>query len=115
LYRIAPLTTRTMLSYVQSSWRSSIELVAVASQRQVSAENLEEKTAGYALINLSAAYQPAKNMTLTAGINNIFDRDYANHLSGYYRIKDSYNADIDQGERIPGLGRSLFAGINYNW
>jgi iron complex outermembrane receptor protein len=115
LYRIAPLTTRTMLSYVQPMWRSSIELVAVASQRQVSAENLEEKTAGYALINLSTAYQAAKNMTLTAGINNVFDRDYANHLNGYYRIKDSYNADIAQGERIPGLGRSLFAGINYNW
>jgi len=113
LYRIAPLTARTMLSYVQTEWRVGVEAVTVASQNQVSVENGEQKTAGYAVFNLSGNYQPTQNITLTAGVNNLFDREYQNHLGGYNRISD--NPDIAQMDRLPGLGRSAFIGANVNW
>lgn len=113
LYRIAPLTARTMLSYVQTTWRVGVEVETVARQNKVSAENNEDKTGGYALFNLTGNYQPTDNITLSAGINNLFDRDYKNHLGGYNRIAN--NPDIAQGERLPGLGRSAFVGVNVNW
>ncbi len=113
LYRIAPLTARTMLSYVQTTWRVGVEAETVARQNKVSAENNEEQTGGYALFNLMGNYQPTDNITLSAGINNLFDRNYKNHLGGYNRIAN--NPDIAQGERLPGLGRSAFVGVNVNW
>ncbi len=113
LYRIAPLTARTMLSYVQTEWRVGFEAVTVSSQHQVSEENSEQKTAGYAVFNLNGNFQPTKMITLTAGVNNLFDREYQNHLGGYNRISD--NPDIAQMERLPGLGRSAYVGVNVNW
>jgi iron complex outermembrane receptor protein len=113
LYRIAPLTARTMLSYVQTTWRIGVEAETVAAQSKVSTENNEQKTGGYAVFNLMGNYEATKALTLSAGINNIFDRDYQNHLGGYNRISD--NPDIAQGERLPGLGRSIYAGVNFNW
>lgn len=113
LYRIAPLTARTMLSYVQTEWRVGFEAETVASQNKVSSENNEQKTSGYAVFNLTGNYQPTENITLTAGVNNLFDRDYQNHLGGYNRISD--NPDIAQMERLPGLGRSAYVGVNVNW
>ncbi len=113
LYRIAPLSARTMLSYVQTNWRVGFEAETIAAQNKVSVENEEQKTSGYALFHLSASYQPTQQVTLTAGINNLFDRDYQDHLGGYNRISD--NPDIAQGERLHGLGRSGYVGVNVNW
>jgi iron complex outermembrane receptor protein len=113
LYRIAPLTARTMLRYVQTSWTIGIEAETVASQSNVSAENREQKTGGYAIFNLSANYQVTQKFNIAAGVNNLFDRYYQSHLGGYNRI--SNNPDIVQGDRLPGLGRSAYLGVNYNW
>ena len=113
LYRVAPLTARTMLSFVQTDWRVGVEAVTVASQNQISSENEEQKTAGYALFNVSGNYQASENIIVTAGMNNLLDRDYQNHLGGYNRISD--NPDIARMERLPGLGRSAYVGVNVNW
>lgn len=113
LYRIAPLSARTMLSYMQTNWLISFEAETIAAQNKVSDENHEKKTGGYALFNLSGSYQPAQQITLSAGINNLFDRGYENHLGGYNRISD--NLDIAKGDRLPGLGRSAYVGVDINW
>ncbi|MFT7413529.1 MAG: iron complex outermembrane receptor protein, partial [Methylophagaceae bacterium] len=115
LYRIAPLTARTMLSYVQTNWRLGVEVETVASQNKVSTENEEQKTSGYTVFNLMGNYEATKALTLSAGVNNVFDRNYQDHLGGYNRISINDNPDIAQGERLPGLGRSVYAGVNFNW
>ena len=113
LYRIAPLSARTMLSYVQNTWRIGVEAETIARQNNVSTENEEQKTSGYAVFNLSGNYQPQANVLITAGVNNLFDRNYEDHLAGYNRISD--NADIAQGDRLPGLGRSAYIAANVSW
>jgi iron complex outermembrane receptor protein len=113
LYRIAPLTARTQLSYIQPDWRIGFEAVTVAAQNKVSAENDEEKTGGYAYYNLSGQYQVSQTLSVQAGVNNLFDRKYRDHLGGYNRAMG--NDDIAVGERLPGLGRSLYVGLNLNW
>ena len=113
LYRIAPLTARTQLSYIEPDWRVGIEAVTVAQQNQVSSVNEEEKTSGYAIYNLTGEYQLSQSLQVQGGINNLLDRKYRNHLGGYNRV--SGNEDIAVGERLPGLGRSVYVGLNLNW
>jgi iron complex outermembrane receptor protein len=85
----------------------------VAKQRHVSTENEEEKTSGYGLINLSGSYSPNSQMKINAGINNLFDRSYQDHLAGYNRNNTS--ADIAVGERLYGLGRSAYVNLSLSW
>lgn len=113
LYRIAPLTARTMLSYIKTEWSVGFEAVTIAAQNDVSSENNETKSSGYAFFNLLGNYQATRELTLSAGVNNVFDREYQDHLGGYNRIKD--NPDIAPGERLPGLGRSAYVSANLNW
>jgi iron complex outermembrane receptor protein len=113
LYRIAPLSARTMLSYVQANWRVGFEAETIAKQNQISTENEEEKTGGYALFNLSGQYQATSDIVLTAGVNNIFNRGYEDHLGGFNRAGG--NADIAVGDRLPGIGRSGYVNVNYNF
>ena len=115
LYRIAPLTARTTLSYVQTNWRVGFEAETVAAQNKVSTENKEQKTSGYALFNLTGNYHATDAVTLSAGINNLFDRNYQNHLGGYSRIDNADGSAVAKGQRLPGLGRSVYVGLNVSW
>jgi iron complex outermembrane receptor protein len=51
-------------------------------------------------------------LVFRAGVNNLFDTRYSDHLNGYNRVRDS---DVALGERLPGPGRSLFARVHYSW
>lgn len=112
LYRIAPLTAHTTLSYVQPKWRVGVEAVTVAKQNQVSEQNDEQETSGYTLFNVSGNYQVTPQLLISAGVNNVFDREYADHLAGVNRV---VGVDIPEDERILGLGRSAFINLNMNW
>lgn len=112
LYRVAPLTARTQLSYVEPDWQLGVELVNVAAQSKVSAENEEAKTSGYSLINLTGEYQFNQQLTVYAGVNNVFDRRYDEHLGGYNR---AVNPDIAIGDRIPGVGRNAYVTLSMSW
>jgi iron complex outermembrane receptor protein len=52
-------------------------------------------------------------MKINAGINNLFDRSYQDHLAGYNRNNTS--ADIAVGERLYGLGRSAYVNLSLSW
>ncbi len=113
LYRIAPLTARTMLSYIQPKWRIGIEAETYAKQNKVSEENFEEESSGYALFNISGQYNLSSNTLVTAGVDNVFDRDYINHLGGINRAAG--NNDLNVGERLPGFGRSAYITVNVDF
>lgn len=104
LYRIAPLKVSLGLNFQQGNWIGRVEGVANAAQNKVSETQLEETTAGYALMNISAGYD-VDNWTVRAGINNLFDTEYEDHLAGYNRVSGS---DIALGARMPGMGLSTW-------
>ncbi len=112
LYRIAPLNGTLALTYDRSNWSVTAETVLAAEQDKVSATNEEEATDGYALLNLYGNYQVQKDLEFTAGVNNVFDEEYSDHLNGYNRVR---NSDVAVGERLPGPGRNLFARVNFHW
>ncbi len=112
LYRIAPLNHRLTLAYQTDKLALSVTSVLVAEQMQVADFNGEQQTAGYGLVHAAASYQLLDNLTLQLGINNLSDKQYADHLAGYNRIA---GGDLAVGERMQGAGRNIYAGFTLNW
>lgn len=113
LYRIAPLSTRTLLSFRKPGWHIGIEAEIVAAQNKAAEENWEQQTSGYALFNLQAGKTLQNDLRIDFGVRNVFDREYTSHLSGYNRISD--NPDIDVMARLPAMGRSAYVNVSYQW
>lgn len=113
LYRIAPLSARTTLSYRQRDWHIGVVAETVAAQDDIAEVNREQKTSGYAVFHLQGSKTLDNNLQLDAGVRNLFDREYTTHLSGYNRVKN--NPDIAEMARLPELGRSVYLNLSYQW
>ncbi|NND67437.1 MAG: TonB-dependent receptor [Halioglobus sp.] len=110
LYRIAPFNTTVRLHYTAQHISVTLESEYWAEQDEVSETQREQETDNYALVNIHASWTTPAGITLSAGVNNLFDSDYRNHLSGYNRAA---NPDLARGERLPGEGINLFARVIY--
>lgn len=112
LYRIAPPNATFRLNYARTSWSAAVESVIYNKQNQVSETNAEQKTSGYGIVNLSGSWQATNSLQLAAGVDNVFDREYRDHLNGYNRAA---NPDISKGDRLPGYGVNAFARLLYEF
>lgn len=112
LYRIAPLNTQLTMSYSIDELVSSLTFVAVAAQNNVSLTNGEQKTAGYGIVNLDMQYFVNNDFSISAGIDNLLDREYQNHLGGYNRVKGT---DIPLLARLPSEGVSAWIDMTYSF
>ncbi|MXP27528.1 TonB-dependent receptor [Porphyrobacter algicida] len=106
LYRIAPPNLRLDLTWSPGAmWSLTAEGVGYAAQRDVSVTNGEQSSDGYVIANVFGHVTPIPGLTLSAGVENLFDRRYAPHLAGYNRVMDS---DVPVGARLPAPRRSAF-------
>lgn len=110
LYRMAPANGRLALAWETARWSFSIEGQAVAAQKKVSATNGEATSKGHVLANLYGHWLVRDGVRIDAGIENLFDRHYREHLAGYNRIAGS---DVPLGARLPGAGRSAFVRVRW--
>ncbi len=112
LYRMAPLNSTVAVSYYgDADWSITAEGDFYGKQNKVSTTNAEQITAGYSLFNLSARYAVTANSEISAGINNVLDRFYQDHLGGYNRVAANaagQRSAVALGNRLPGEGRSFF-------
>ena len=82
-----PLEARLVLAREGPKWSAGALLRAVARQGRVDPGkgNIAGQdigpTAGFAIFSVNAGYRFSKSVTLTAGVDNLFDRTYAEHLS----------------------------------
>lgn len=112
LYRIAPLNADVTLQYTNAKWNSAVIWRVYDKQDHVSATNNEVATAGYSVLGLTTNYSPTDKLTIQAGVENLLDKYFLDHLSGYSRV---VNSDIPLGTRIPGTGRSLWVSANFRF
>ena len=112
LYRIAPPNATFRLNYATAKWGAGVESVVYAKQNDVSETNGEKKTSGYGIINLNASWQATSNLQVALGVDNVFDRNYSDHLGGYNRAP---NKDIALRDRLPGYGVNAFARVMYQF
>jgi len=97
--------------YGDSDWSLTAEGVFYGKQSKVSKTNAEQATAGYSLLNLHGRYAINRNMEISAGVNNVLDRFYQDHLGGYNRVTANAAGQpsaVAAGARLPGEGRSFF-------
>ena len=105
LYRIAPPSMNLALTHQQNTWSATLETVAFDEQDEVSEINSEQATPGYVLLNAHGDWRLSDNVVLSAGVENLLDHTWRDHLAGYNRVRDS---DVSLGERLPGAGRNAF-------
>jgi len=108
LYRLAPPRLMLGIDYQQKTWGTRLSGTYHHRQTRVSESNSEIATGGRTLFNLSSHWQPTVDLTLLAGIENLLDRQYSEHLGGYNRVTAG---DVGLGARLPGAGRSLFLSV----
>ncbi|WP_417610024.1 TonB-dependent receptor plug domain-containing protein [Parasphingorhabdus sp.] len=110
LYRIAPPNARVALSWQETAWHLGAELQVFADQKKVSATNDEQPSNGYLLAGLFGHVELTPSLTLDASVENLFNKNYTEHLAGYNRVSGS---DVAIGARLPGAGRSAFIRIRW--
>lgn len=113
LYNIMPLNAKATLTHQLGGWDNAIELVAVKGKTDVSDVRNETRTAGYGLTNLRTSYSWQK-VRVDFGIENLFDKMYSLPLGGAYAGQGTTMSTngIPWGTAVPGMGRSLYAGLN---
>lgn len=112
LYRIAPLNTRFVWGYQGVQFSTQFAAQIYAEQDWVSSINNETETAGYMVWDWMADYMFDNGLTVRAGIENLFDKQYVEHLGGENRAAGS---DIAVGERLPANGRNVYVGFEFRF
>lgn len=106
LPEIAPLDFRYTLigSYLDGKLQPELSFRHVLEQARVSPEFGETESPAFTLLDVTMSYQLTKEAKLTAGVNNLFDESYNEHLNRSVR-----------GTNLPILatGRNAFASVNF--
>jgi iron complex outermembrane receptor protein len=110
LYRVSPFSGHAAIHYSQNDFDMSVNLTAAASQTDVSSLQNETPTSGYGVLGVNANYHLSNNLRLSLIIENLFDKEYVQHLGGVNRVSGS---DVAVGEKVPEIGRNVGVYINY--
>lgn len=109
LAEIPPLRGSVALRYDNSSW--FVELAENLADRQdrVDSGLNEQETAGWATTDIKAGlnYQA---LSVIAGVDNLFDRQYYNHLS---YLRDPFAGGV--GYKVPETGRNIYLTLGYKF
>ncbi len=84
---MTPLEGRIGLNYDDHAWSFGGVLRLVAAQHRIAVNqgNIAGqdigKTGGFAVFSLNAGWRPRPGMLVAAGVDNLFDKNYAEHIS----------------------------------
>lgn len=78
-------------------------------QRRIDSGLNEQPTGGWATTDIKAGYS-RKGLSLVAGLNNLFDRNYYNHLS---YARDPFASGV--GFKVPENGRNFYVTLSYKF
>ncbi len=121
LYRVNPDNVRLSLFYESANFSTRIEQVFIADQDNISQTNTNDpgnpnnnnrSTEGYELTNVFLGWAMDNGLSFSAGVENLFDEEYTDHLTGFNRV---LNSVVPQGSRMIGQGRNLFGRLQYRW
>ena len=108
LPEIAPLDFRYTLggSYLDGKLQPEATFRYVVEQSRISTEFGETVTPAFSILNVRLSYELSKNIRFSAGVNNLFNETYYEHLN---RAPRGTNNPIYE------RGRNFFASININF
>ena len=109
---IVPLKANIGLKYYFAEHSIKTEMVAAKRWNNYDSDNGEQEIPGYAVFNVKYNYKVTKNVDVTLGVDNIFDKKYA--LSNTYRDISLLSGGGDV-VLINEPGRYLYANLRYTF
>ena len=116
LYNIKPLNAKLAVVHRLNSWTSTLELELVDEKTDVSQVRNELETSGYGLVHLRSSYE-WRQLRFDIGVENLFDKFYDDPLGGAYlgQGKTMPGTAVPWGVSVPGMGRSVYTGVNFKF
>ena len=116
LYNIMPLNAKLAVVHHLKNWTNTVELELVDEKDEVSWERNELETSGYGLVHLRSSYE-WKQVRVDIGVENLLDKFYDDPLGGAYlgQGKTMPGTGVPWGVSVPGMGRSVYTGVNYKF
>jgi iron complex outermembrane receptor protein len=114
LAQMPPLELRSSLDYQSERWTAGLlwRLVAEQDRYAISQGNVVGqdlgRTGGFGVLSLNGGWRPHPSILLTAGVDNVFDKLYAEHLSRGGAAVAGY----EQTERVNEPGRTFWLKLN---
>ncbi len=98
---IPPLAAGVSLSYNAAKWWLQGRLLYNAAQNRIAYKSTrEDKTAAFTRLDIRGRYHLSEAWEFRAGVENLLDRYYHEHLSI---------------NNLPSPGRNFYLGLNYHW
>lgn len=115
LYNIMPLTVKLGVTQRLKGWTNSVEFEWVDEKDKVSQVRNEVPTGSYNLVHLRSSYQ-WNRVRFDIGVENLFDEFYSHPLGGAYTGQGATMPPraglVPWGVTVPGMGRSIYSGVN---
>jgi iron complex outermembrane receptor protein len=114
LPQIPPLEARLGLSWEKGDWSSTGLLRMVSSQNRIAENegNVVGKdfaaSPGFAVFSANAAYKVNQYVKVSTGVDNLFNKDYSEHLNLAGNSSFGYSANTSVNE----AGRTVWAKVN---
>ena len=108
LPEIPPLHGRAALRYDDGTWWVEPGVAFAARQDRVDASFPEDETPGWASVQLKAGLRLRDRLDLEAGVENLLDREYHDHLT---REAATDTGDLRAGDEIPVPGRFAYVSL----
>jgi iron complex outermembrane receptor protein len=119
LAQMPPLETRLALTYSQADWSAGALWRVVSSQQRIDrhAGNVVGQdfaaSAGFAVFSLNGAYQVSRHLKLSAGVDNLLDKAYAEHLNRAGNSDFGYPSSDPRSVNEP--GRTLWTKVDVSF
>ncbi len=117
LAQIAPLEGRVELSHDEGMWNVGglLRMVAAQESYTINQGNIVGqdigRTAGFAILSLNTTWRASKNTQVSAGVDNLTDRTYAEHLSRGGAMVAGFPTPTT---RVNEMGRMLWLKASFN-
>lgn len=119
LPQMPPLEARFGLTYVEGDWSAGGLWRVVAHQGRI-AENQGnvvgydfDESPGFAVFSLNGAYKLSKNLKVSTGVDNLFDKDYSEHLNLAGNAGFGYPANDPESIHEP--GRTFWTKVDFSF
>lgn len=119
LPQMPPLESRLGLTYSRDSWSAGALWRLAAAQNRIAQNQGNvvgkdyDKSAGFGVFSLNGAYKVNHNLKLSAGVDNLFDKTYAEHLNLAGNAGFGYPASDPQPVNEP--GRTFWTKVDFSF
>lgn len=119
LSQTPPLEARFGLAYEREDWSAAALWRVVDSQNRVDINKGNvvgkdlEKSSGFGVFSLNAAYRISPEVKVSAGVDNLFDKTYSEHLNLTGNAGFGFIQDDPQGFNEP--GRTLWTKVDFSF